>query len=411
MKTTFKRLFAVVLALIMALGSASAFAAEGEILMWNIYDADKFYEFSYAGEYTGEKIVIDNALENHSYYEYYDFNVTQAGYYTVEVACEGESFSVLFPERIEDGKAYGYASYRALDSGLVNDTFTYKRLYYFSEGESFIGFVYADADAEIEIEFLGAEITDIEFAEDFFVGVMGYDIYVHEGTGPSDTYASVDYAKVVFSSGETIDIEDQGFLIKHENALVKGENTAEVVLFEYSEPVTITLFEITDYISDVEIINADEYITVTEFYTGDWGFAEINEEAQFSVTFTDGRKETFKEYITLPNGKKYAPSLNIIGYNDGCMVDVYVADELYATYNAKRVPASFDDNLNQLGYECRRWINRANYDAQYRIEQLGWSDNISEKVSLVSMIPFLYTNAVFQIFCNFVEFIEYYAAI
>ena len=46
MKTTFKRLFAVVFALIMALGSASAFAAEGEILMWNIYDADKFYEFS-----------------------------------------------------------------------------------------------------------------------------------------------------------------------------------------------------------------------------------------------------------------------------------------------------------------------------------------------------------------------------
>ena len=86
MKKTFRKMLASALALVIAFCSVTAFAAEEDkTLDWDIYNAGYVYEFEYAGDFTGEKLVVDDGLEGQEYIEYYNVDIPQTGYYAVSV--------------------------------------------------------------------------------------------------------------------------------------------------------------------------------------------------------------------------------------------------------------------------------------------------------------------------------------
>lgn len=410
MKNTFKKIFAFALALVMLFGSATAFAVEEDkILNWDVYNGGYIYEFEYAGDFSGDKLVIDDGLEGQEYIEYYEIDIPQAGYYVVSIKrISGYYSDILFPESIENGVAYGETESKYLGEEIENEIYTFNYLYYFSAGETVLGLIYSDTAFEIGFEFVGEAITDIEFADGAFSGVFEYDICEDSGNG--DMLATRIDATVVFSSGKEFAVETT-FVIEPENTLVKGENAADVVFFDYREPVTVTIFEITDYIKSVEFKNP-ESITVKQYFNGDTGAIEFNGGEEFVVTFTDGTTINTSDFVTLPNGREYFVRSVVTGWwNERPVIMIDVAQYTYGEYDVTAIEASFEENLQHLkDINSERWA-AANYDAQKSIEYLGYVDGFDEKFTVIFWFPTIYTSVIFDTFCNVVEFIEYYATL
>lgn len=409
MKKTFRKMLASALALVIAFCSVTAFAAEEDkTLDWDIYNAGYVYEFEYAGDFTGEKLVVDDGLEGQEYIEYYNVDIPQTGYYVVSVKrISGYSAYILFPESIENGIAYGEARNVRLDEEIENEIYTFNSLYRFSAGETVLGLVYSDAAFEISFEFVGESVTDIEFEDGAFSGVFGYDILEDSDNG--DMLATGIDAEVILSSGKEFKVET--FVIEHENALTKGENAAEIVFFDYREPVTVTIYEITDYIKSVEFKNP-ESITVKKYFNGDNGDIEFNGGEEFAVTFTDGTTVNTSDFVTLPNGRRYFVRSTVTGWwNEKPVIMIDVAQYTYSEYDVTAVEAGFEENLQHLkDINSERWA-AANYDARNSIEYLGYVDGFNEKFTVIFWFPTIYTSAIFDIFCNVVEFAEYCTAI
>lgn len=409
MKKTFRKMLASALALVIAFCSVSAFAAEEDkTLDWDIYNAGYVYEFEYAGDFTGEKLVVDDGLEGQEYIEYYNVDIPQTGYYIVSVKrISGYYSNILFPEKIENGVAYGEARKVRLDEEIENEIYTFNSLYRFSAGETVLGLVYSDAAFEISFEFVGESVTDIKFEDGAFSGIFEYDICEDSDNG--DMLATGIDAEVVLSSGKEFKVET--FVIEHKNALTKGENAAEIIFFDYREPVTVTIYEITDYIKSVEFKNP-ESITVKKYFNGDNGDIEFNGGEEFVVTFTDGTTVNTSDFVTLPNGRRYFVRSVVTGWwNEKPVIMIDVAMHAYGEYDVTAVEAGFEENLQHLkDINSERWA-AANYDARNSIEYLGYVDGFNEKFTVIFWFPTIYTSAIFDIFCNVVEFAEYCTAI
>ena len=409
MKKTFRKMLASALALVIAFCSVSAFAAEEDkTLDWDIYNAGYVYEFEYAGDFTGEKLVVDDGLEGQKYIEYYNVDIPQTGYYVVSVKrISGYYSNILFPEKIENGVAYGEARKVRLNEEIENEIYTFNSLYRFSAGETVLGLIYSDAAFEISFEFVGESVTDIKFEDGAFSGIFEYDICEDSDNG--DMLATGIDAEVILSSGKEFKVET--FVIEHENALVKGENAAEIVFFDYREPVNVTIYEITDYINSVEFKNP-ESITVKKYFNGDNGDIEFNGGEEFVVTFTDGTTVNTSDFVTLPNGRRYFVRSVVTGWwNEKPVIMIDVAQYTYSDYDVTAVEAGFEENLQHLkDINSERWA-AANYDARNSIEYLGYVDGFNEKFTVIFWFPTIYTSAIFDIFCNVVEFAEYCTAI
>ena len=409
MKKTFRKMLASALALVIAFCSVSAFAAEEDkTLDWDIYNAGYVYEFEYAGDFTGEKLVVDDGLEGQEYIEYYNVDIPQTGYYVVSVKrISGYYSNILFPEKIENGVAYGEARKVRLNEEIENEIYTFNSLYRFSAGETVLGLIYSDAAFEISFEFVGESVTDIKFEDGAFSGIFEYDICEDSDNG--DMLATGIDAEVILSSGKEFKVET--FVIEHENALVKGENAAEIVFFDYREPVNVTIYEITDYINSVEFKNP-ESITVKKYFNGDNGDIEFNGGEEFVVTFTDGTTVNTSDFVTLPNGRRYFVRSVVTGWwNEKPVIMIDVAQYTYSDYDVTAVEAGFEENLQHLkDINSERWA-AANYDARNSIEYLGYVDGFNEKFTVIFWFPTIYTSAIFDIFCNVVEFAEYCTAI
>lgn len=409
MKNTFKITIAFILAFVMSFGSVTAFAVEEDkTLNWDIYNGGYIYEFEYAGDFSGDKLVVDDGLEGQEYIEYYEIDIPQAGYYVVSIKRISGYSNVLFPERIENGTAYGEAENKYLGEEIENEICTFNYLYYFSVGENVMGLNYSDAAFEIGIEFVDESVTDIDFADGAFSGVFGYDILEDSGNG--DMLATGIDATIVFSSGKEIDLNTV-FVIEHEEPLVKGEHEAEVVFFNYREPVNVTIFEITDYIKSVEFKNP-ESITVKKYFNDDNGMIEFNGGEEFVVTFTDGTTVNTSDFVTLPNGREYFVRSSVTGWwSEKPVITVDVAQYTYSEYDVTAVEATLEENLQHLkDINSVRW-SEANYEAQNSIEYLGYVDGFNEKLTVIFWFPTIYTSVIFDTFCNIVEFVEYCAAV
>lgn len=409
MKNTFKITIAFILAFVMSFGSVTAFAAEEDkTLNWDIYNGGYIYEFEYAGDFSGDMLVVDDGLEGQEYIEYYEIDIPQAGYYVVSIKRISGYSNVLFPEKIENGTAYGEAENKYLGEEIENEICTFNYLYYFSVGENVMGLNYSDAAFEIGIEFVDESVTDIEFADGAFSGVFGYDILEDSGNG--DMLATGIDATIVFSSGKEIDLNTV-FVIEHEEPLVKGEHEAEVVFFNYREPVNVTIFEITDYIKSVEFKNP-ESITVKKYFNGDNGMIEFNGGEEFVVTFTDGTTVNTSDFVTLPNGREYFVRSSVTGWwNEKPVITVDIAQYTYSEYDVTAVEATLEENFQHLkDINSVRW-SEANYEAQNSIEYLGYVDGFNEKLTVIFWFPTIYTSVIFDTFCNIVEFVEYCATV
>ncbi|MBQ8762486.1 MAG: hypothetical protein IJZ07_00085 [Clostridia bacterium] len=410
MKNTFKRLISAMLAVIMALGCISAFAAEETIeWYWNSYgEEDEFmYEMPCLGELTaGENTVgkdrDEDDIEDDGEQTCYRFTAESDGYYLITLGDLEYFYNnyVYFSEAFVDGKAYSlvYDEY----SQRMEDSIEF--IYYLSAGETAV-LIQSVEEFTLTYEFLGEEITDIVYDENSLEGILNSDFYSYRDY----SYGYGICGDLIFSSGKKFRFADYVFVI--EEKIVKGENTVEFEFFGFKKDVIVNVVEARDVITKLEPVNLEDDLVVIEHYNGYVSADDIG-EADLIITYADGRKETVDfdggdAIITLPNGRKYWVA--VVYDRETLTADLIFASEVYETYDLKKVPAELDENTQELKSENSNWINQANRDLEWRLERLEYAGSWEEKFSLVFWIPGLYTNAIFQIFCNIVEFVEYYA--
>lgn len=235
---------------------------------------------------------------------YVNFNAEKAGYYSI--ICDYKDpfthCSVVLPEDPYSNTISGFSDY---EINMMNGI----SVNYLNKGENTV-LVFRDEgydSTDIDVEYLGEELTDIVIDQDELDNVvLGYNEFIgyDESLGMNmwlnqdqyrykeGTYANIFKTKLVFSSGKTYDVGEKQFMYTiKEGKLKEGKNTMVITFFDKEFEKEITVRPITDFVKDIEISNLEE-ISVAEI--GEDGFVfEKPEEYDITVTYADGSKETF----------------------------------------------------------------------------------------------------------------------
>lgn len=289
----------------------------------------KFIGFSNPGKMS-EEITYKGNLKlgnNHVDFDdgadtyYVNFTAEKTGYYLFRCDCKDvQTFAWIFvPENSENGeiKDFSRAQLNSDNNG---------QLYHFDAGEHTL-LVSRTPDIEssdISVEYFGEEITDFHIEqEDLDNVILGYDevrridnerllFTAHDMTELEDgRYGNLFRTKIFFSSGKVYDMGKTGlgYHVK-DGKLKEGKNTVTFMFADYlgfDKEFEITAHYPTDYVKDIEVSNLDVFKTVK---INEEGFVyEKPENFDVTVTFADGRKETFDgvtwdRFIKLDNGKE-----------------------------------------------------------------------------------------------------------
>lgn len=355
-------LSAVFAMVIMVCGATAAFAAEDKTVNWYFGDQDEYYEYwtyAYAGE---AKLGTNEISESDEEYEvYFDFEVENSGYYLI--TCDSDCIGWIgLTQKIENNAAYGVGSFVTVNYGRDIEV-----LYYLEKGATYVGVdLYCMEDEySFEIEYVGSEITDIDFEEGTFEDlIIDWDVYDFD----EEYYIYCD-AAVKFSSGKTIKIKDETFTYTIDNGeLRKGENKITVDFLGYEKNLTMTACTMDKFIEKIEMTNIEDYCTAVEYYDG-YVVPEIYDE-KITVYFTDGTQKTYDfEYgeasVKLPNGRTYYAYSAFVPSRNTVELTFFVADNAVSSYECQKVSTDFLENFKRLHENKVEIINYTTANIRY----------------------------------------------
>lgn len=284
MTKTLKASVAIILAIIMACGSLTAFAQAPADIEW-YFGGDEPWIYSYAGSVSlGETICVEPTADSRNVYLTID--VEESGCYKVTADVNGW---YGIPEEKIDG------AYHSTLSAFSQLEFDAPEYYYFEKGQQIIGFDFdTDGTATVKIEYAG-DIKKIEYGENAFNGcIENYDFYCEE---EGVYFSYVENLAVEFTLGEKV-VSDFGCVyIYTDKDLVRGEYDVEIGLYDmpYRESAKINVICVDDIIEKLEITNLDKLRQVTFFYDGYFQTGDAVGET-LTVTYTDGTVEKVEDF-------------------------------------------------------------------------------------------------------------------
>lgn len=289
MKKTIKTAVAMLLAIIMACGTMTAFAATPGDIEWVYWEDEEPLTYAYAGNLTvgADAVTIEAAEDNN--YVYCTFEAEKDGYYKI-YASEDNFDCIWFgiPKKVENDTYCGIKNY--FNGGNWSEHY-----YYLEKGEYVLGiefyYVYAD---EFKIEYLG-DVTELSFSEHTFEDViLGYNISeYYDEEEDADYYLTSSDCIVKFSNGTDLPVDCVDVFIYTDEELASGtyEVEASIWAVPYREKVTLSVVDINDLITKVEVSNIENYTSLVEDYTGNY-YLEGDINQTVTVTYSDGTTET-----------------------------------------------------------------------------------------------------------------------
>ena len=395
-RKTFKSVIALALAFVLSLGVVStAFAVNiDDTVEWE-YEGD-FGEYVGIDEYTykGELVEGANTINGDDYSSpCYTFNAEKSGYYLF--SSENGLFSYVSEEIIRDDIPYGYADSVSGERAIDEESDEYYDLFYIPEGTVYVGLdFYGDyARGTLEIEYLGAELTDVSVDENELKDLIrDWDIGYGSGKGfyfQTDTTFTFDEENEVVLEGAylRLDTPDSSEVVDGEN-IVKTINT-----FGIEKEYTLTCYPIEHYISKIEITNLDKYLTYKRYYN-----EEINDEVGFyyaddgkgiagetlTVTLCDGTTQSFvldwdeDVEIELPNGRKVDTWMYQSVRDGSVYLVVNVCGVNFLEGECTPVDATAEENLDMLKSRIERRISSMNYWVDFWISRAKNADSITD---------------------------------
>lgn len=378
MKTA-RKLTAIFLciAMLLSIGATGAFAYEiGDTVEWKFTEDDIgavwINKYPYGGTLTEGSNDVEDLGEPYSVC--YKFEASKAGYYKVSYSSDA-IYGMRFAESYENGVPMNHAD------RIVSYGETESRLFCLSKGTHMLMAHYVEdypAGSELRIDYVAESISDVTYDENGLKDlIMEYDVYSDENT----YYLDTEYT-LTFSDGQTIEYKndennEHTLNVISEKSWVKGENAAKIVLPGYEKDVTVTVCEITDYISDIEISNLDKYLEAYEHYNGQYAYYDFGETPEtVTVTYADGTKKTFEyyynhdadvynTYITLPNGREVHVYVYQSYRNNSRALIAGIADHEYIVEECNISSADLTGNFNYFTQNISDWID-------YAANNIGW---------------------------------------
>lgn len=348
-KKTLKAIFAAALAVIMLIPGISVFAAN-DTLVWDFYGDEYIYD--YAGEIT---LGTTEVPEDASDFIWYSFDVQEEGFYYIHFNQENMNAWFGIPESFEGNTAYNEAEFiRQSDENADGS------IYYLEAGKTLVGFdlFYLGENAAFETEYLGNEITEVKPQYDL---IYGYDIYGYEYMGINEVEMEAGF-DLTFSGGKTIELY---YLCgTSDSALVSGENTVKVKIYDKEYETAVNVYYVEDYVESVELSNIEKYLYVYEYYNEiDYEYPRFE---TIKVTFKDGSTYTVQinedGVITLPNGRSVSFFLNYSETDIGnYYFDIYVGGTCLVSLECEVKTVSVDENIDKLSQATQHHISDAAY--------------------------------------------------
>ncbi len=358
MKKTLKTLIAVILAMIIATGSMSVFAANENISYACDSDSD-IIEFAFAEILNEGKNDVESPDTE---YFYFTFDAKESGYYAFEYSWHDLNMFHV-PEKKENNVYYGYADSELLMSEDDYDAGLETYLVYLEKGSNIIlsaAFFDGFSKTEVNIEFAGKKLTglDISGGVDYNL-IFGYGIDEWDRNDKTIEYNfTPGESTLTFDTGKKYDGFIYDILFESEIELIEGEYD---ITFEYMGVTfekRIKIYDISINVLSIDVKNYEDYDTVTEYFDGciDYDLTGL----EFVITFGNGKKETIVSEgygmmgIDLQNGSPYYVFLSY-GYKpdeDGNVnFVVELGEREYVRLPAEKVKASKLEDSKHLAEE------------------------------------------------------------
>lgn len=421
MKNIMKTLTAAMLVLTLCFACVPAFAADASENVYWYYNESSSSPDKYI--YIGDVNVGENTVEYDFEYNYDEpylrpllyvaFEAPSDGYYMLGFDTDSWIGSAIqVPEKHgEDGKVYGYALCEEKDNEC-------SYIYRLSAGRNVIGIdavMLSSGSANLNIEYLGDAVNDIVCDETLFTDMIeDYEIDIYSNNIAELSY--FDY-EVVFSE-KTVKFEEDDLYCDIDPET--GEYS--LTFLDYSENADITTVKHKDIVKDVEVVNPDECLAGIEYYDGSVDAVGLDNFKELKITFADGTVKNYEvdedgyALIGLPNGREYYANAYYIIYDwdnetqsGEWKLTVFFAGKEYNIYDMKPTAADFESNFEKLTENNKNLFDAAICNTKSRWSRIQSSDySADEKILIFIGIPTAYTDAIYQTFCNLVEFAEYY---
>lgn len=402
MKKTLRAMLSLLLALIMAFGSLSAFAAdENNTLKWNYYD--DIYEYTYAGELTEGSIML-YADET---YIYYTFNCEKPGFYSF-ICSDENSVWVGIPEKVEDGIAYN-----EVNNISMYPESEYIIIHYIPEGENIIGLDIIDVgeNNELKIEYLGESLTSIDVGDELIFGDK-LEFYLDD-EDKFLAYMNADY-EMVFSNGKTF--SDSYIEFTFDKEPVNGKNSLEIEILGQKSVLNVTGYYPDYFIKDISVSNPEKFAYVVQYYDS-LDFIDSDGET-VTVTLSDGTTQSFvygsdSHTVTLPNGIECDVwgRFNWVSKNE-IVFEMVVGNAVLKTFPCELTKATLAENTERMLKNSAWNLDNTSYYLRHSLISLLKCDSIDELLNYgVSDIGYNLGAAIrnfFAIFTNAFELISYY---
>ncbi len=258
-----------------------------------------YLKLKYMGEVReGINIIELEQGEENSFYVY--FTAEKTGYYAFSFKNSEEMELVTICALNADLQNKGEESRcEFLNTGAPSDGYDNCKsvsLCYLEEGDWYIP-IYSEgtkSSADFLIEYCGEEIKDVEFLDNALNNrIIGYNLNAPFVETLGNHYENVFDIIVVFDTGKKLEMEQSLLYYALEGEKLKtGENKAVFRFPNQDVEKTVVVHEATDYVSNIEIDNLDEFL---KFEMNENGF-DINNPDEYNVivTYPDGSKESFK---------------------------------------------------------------------------------------------------------------------
>lgn len=398
MKKAISSIISVFLILTLVFGSAiTVFAAEKESIVTS-YGR----EFGYAGKLELGKT---NIKVNNDELLYYSFTAESDGYYVITYpkAIEGNQVAVVWSLEKVNGE------YEEVDGCFTEPNFS---LFRFESGVKNIGIIFAieyeAQNAEIEIQYLGSELTDISFPDGTDYPLINNIDIMHNY---SEYYAlNIKKFSLVFNSGKSKEIVSSYYNYLDctvEGSLKKSENTVVINFDDKQFTKTLTVAEATDYVKKIELVG--DNMKVVKYYDNRY---DEDTTAQFKITYKDGSTVTAKidEEIDLKTGNPNTYTL-VCHYTEyGELEDselfgaIRLAGHDYLELEVEICKASASENIKhffeEIGDEFH-YVSNIGNEASKIFEQGSAADTLRQIGSFVSYVNNNFIYAIGDIFEQF----------
>ena len=282
-RKNFAPAIAFIMVFIMAFGTTPAFAAEiGDTVKWYNEDGTIRNEFVLTDIIDiDDTINIDSESGTRRYS--YILNAEKAGYYAV---IETGYPHVTVAADYENGSAHG--GYGYFDTLICNDTSNYPDaliVYLEADEVFFTAYVYDMESATISFEFLGEEITNVDYEQECLEDlIIGCEVAEDDTCFQMQHFSTVD---ITFSSGKKVSDIFTDRVFRYDAPLKEGENTGYMEVLNHKEPITFTAYPVSKYIESMEITNIEKVLDVRTNYRNEYVYPAVYKET-VTVNFTDG---------------------------------------------------------------------------------------------------------------------------